>query len=124
MKFEARKKPGNKADVLFTTSNAEILIRNVPLPEHKERNVTPNQKQLEEKTMRLNDRVITPVGHGKILSREADTGILRDRYCVELDNPDCLDGMALMTHNKYGGVYFHKNELKLEVADEIKPEDA
>lgn len=101
----------NNKDILFKFNNAEVLIRNVQ--KRKERNVTPKIKQLEE-IMKPKDRVITPVGPGTILSREADTGILRNRYCVCLDDVDSLDEISIMTHKKYGGVYFHKSELRKE----------
>lgn len=111
----------NSKDILFEFNNASVMIRNV---KSKMKNVTPKQNQLEE-IMRPNDRVITPVGPGRIVSREADAGILRDRYCVELDDSESLDGMSKQTHDKYGGVFFHKSEIKKEeIANEMKSKDA
>jgi cellulose biosynthesis protein BcsQ len=97
----------NYKDILFQFNNAEVLIRNVPLKNEKreERNVTPKQKQLEE-NMKQNDRVETSFGPGTIIYKEDK------RFCVALDFFEKLEGVLKETHNKYGGIFFWKNELK------------
>ena len=100
----------NGKDILFQFNNAEVMIRNVPIEKRKERNVTPKQKQLEE-NMKQNDRVVTPLGAGQILYKDGK------KFCVALDCQKNLEGVVEETHLKYGGLFFWKNELKLEQKD-------
>lgn len=60
--------------------------------------------------MKPKDRVITEFGPGTILFQEGKTGVFSHRYCVKLDYvPEDLRNI----HNKYNGVFFYDNKMKV-----------
>ena len=63
--------------------------------------------------MRRGDRVKTECGIGTIRSRENETGNLRNRFLVTLDEPEKMESYIQRNlHKKYCGLYFRKDELE------------
>ena len=58
--------------------------------------------------MKQLDRVLTDLGQGTIVEVEGDLGFLADRYLVQLD---IVPNNFKELHNKYNGLYFHKDEF-------------
>ncbi len=62
--------------------------------------------------MKIGQRVVTQYGLGAITKREADNGVLANRYCVRLDSVNgCSDNLKLL-HTKQDGLYMFASNFE------------